>query len=122
MSIKAKVRAGIARAQNKLAEFVEVFAFEQITETPDGQGGYSVSWSNFVNIQGFTKQASENEIKLDDHIKTNEVKKFSFEYVAGLKTDMRILYKNDYYNIHKIESIQDSDLWINVYATKNKAT
>ena len=103
---------------NTFNDFTKSYVFEKHVETSDGQGGFTVAWSTHATVTSFVKTANANEIILDAHIKTKDIKKFSFEYVAGIKTDMRILYDGDYYNIHSVQSIQDSTIWIDVLASK----
>ena len=56
------------------------------------------------------------------HIKSEYSRKFSFEFVAGLQNNMRILYNGDYYNIRSINSVQDSTIWIDVMGDKDIAS
>jgi SPP1 family predicted phage head-tail adaptor len=104
------------------ADFALPYTFETPTKTPDNQGGYTVTWAEFKAVSGFVKPTSGKELTLDDHIKTENLKKFSFEYVAGLKNDMRILFNGKYYNIHSIKNIQESTIWIDVIASESVAT
>ena len=104
------------------SEFNQTYVFESLAITPDGQGGYTDTWSTFATITGFAKPISEAEMILDDHIKSKNIKKFSFEYVAGITSDMRILFKGKYYNIYSPASIQESDVWINIIASESVAT
>lgn len=107
---------------NTFADFTKTFSFESKVNASDGQGGYTVTWSTFADVRGFVKITSGNEINLDDHIKTRELKKFSFNYIPDLTSEMRILYEGDYYNIHSVMPIQDVDVWVNVIASKDVAT
>lgn len=107
---------------NEFADFTAAYSFESLTKAPDDQGGYTTSWATFVSVTGFVKPTSGKEMILDDHINTENLKKFSFEYVTGLTNDMRILFSGKYYNIHSIENIQESTVWINVIASESVAT
>ena len=89
-SFKALVKDFV---DNEFAEYTQVYSFEAITKTPDGQGGF-----------------------------TQYSRKFSFEFIAGLTNDMRILYDGDYYNVRSIKSAQDSTIWIDVLADKDLAS
>ena len=101
------------------ADFTQTYTFESLARTADGQGGFTVTWSTFATVVGFVKIDSGKEGQLDDHIKSEYSRKFSFEYVAGLDNSMRILYTGNYYNIRSIKSIQDSTIWIDVMADKD---
>jgi len=107
---------------NTFSEFTQLYTFESLVETPDGQGGFTKEWEVFTAITGFVKNHSDgNEAILDDHIKSEYMKKFSFEYVGGIDNDMRIIYAGDTYNIKSIDSVQDSTVWVNVIAVKDVA-
>lgn len=100
------------------ADFTKNYTFESKVETADGQGGFAKTWTTFSTVTGFVKVISAKEGELDDHIKSDYIRKFSFEYVSGLANDMRILYDGEYYNISSIKSIQDSTIWLDVVAIK----
>tara|TARA_R110000851_G_scaffold4689_1_gene19369 strand:- start:3469 stop:3837 length:369 start_codon:yes stop_codon:yes gene_type:complete len=104
------------------SDFTKAYVFESMTRIPDDQGGYTESWSTFATITGFVKPTSGDKIILDDHIKTKNLKMFSFQYVSGITDEMRILYNTNYYNIHSVASIQESAIWIDVIASESVAT
>ena len=104
------------------SDFAVPFTIEEFTETADGQGGLTVVWAEFASLIGFVKTASADEIILDDHIDSKHLKKFSFEYMAGVTGKMRILYQGNYYNIHSVESIEDVSIWSVLIASRDVAT
>lgn len=122
MSVESFKALANGFVSSTFADFTKSYVFESLSRLPDGQGGFTTTWSTYLTITGFVKTDSANEITLDDHIKTQDIKKFSFEYVSDLNAEMRILYNGDYYNIHSIKSIQDSNIWIDVIASKAVAT
>lgn len=104
------------------ADFTKTFTIQSLTETPDGQGGYTVAWSTFATITGFVKHTKGMESTQDDRIKSDYVTKFSFEYVAGIENDMRISYNGKVYNIREVIPIQEADVWITILADEEVAT
>ena len=104
------------------ADFTGTYVFESLTRVPDDQGGYTETWATFATVTGFIKPTSSKELTLDDHIKTENLKMFSFEFVEGITTELRVLYKQKYYNIHSVKNIQESTVWINVVASESVAT
>ncbi len=104
------------------ADFAQDYTFESLTLTPDDQGGFTTTWSTFTTVSGFIKPVSGKEMIVDDHVNTENIKKFSFEWVAGITSDMRILSNGKYYNIHSVASIQESTVWIDVIASESVAT
>ena len=107
---------------NTFSDFTQTYTFQSLNKAPDGQGGFTSGWSTFATVTGFVKIDSGREGELDDHIKSEYSRKFSFEFVTGLQNDMRILYNGDYYNIRSINSVQDSTIWIDVMGDKDIAS
>tara|TARA_R110000787_G_scaffold16_1_gene49 strand:+ start:378 stop:746 length:369 start_codon:yes stop_codon:yes gene_type:complete len=107
---------------NTFSDFTQTYTFQSLNKAPDGQGGFTSGWSTFATVTGFVKIDSGREGELDDHIKSEYSRKFSFEFVAGLQNNMRILYNGDIYNIRSINSVQDSTIWIDVMADKDVAS
>ena len=103
-------------------DFTVGFTFEEKNTLPDGQGGFTVGWAVFANVKGFAKTISAKEAQINDHIKHENIKKFSFEYIANLDENMRINYNGHTYNIHSVSAIQDADVWVNVIAYRDGAT
>lgn len=104
------------------SEFAVDFTVESFVETPDGQGGLTVVWSEFASLTGFVKTDNASEITLDDHIESLHIKKFSFEFMSGITTKMRLVYLGDLYNIHSVSSIEDSSVWSVLKASRDVAT
>ena len=107
---------------NTFSDFTQTYTFQSLNKAPDGQGGFTSGWSTFATVTGFVKIDSGREGELDDHIKSEYSRKFSFEFVAGLQNNMRILYNGDYYNIRSLNSVQDSTIWTDVMGDKDIAS
>jgi SPP1 family predicted phage head-tail adaptor len=121
MSVSSFKSLAKSFVDNTFSDFTQTYTFESLNKTPDGQGGFTSGWSTFATVTGFVKIDSGREGELDDHIKSEYSRKFSFEFVAGLQNDMRIAYNGDKYNIRSINSVQDSTIWIDVMADKGIA-
>ena len=104
------------------ADFALTYTIEVKTNTPDDQGGYTTTWADFATVTGFVRPTSGKELILDDHIKTENLKAFSFEYISGITNDMRILFNSKYYNIHQISNAAQSTIWISIVASEAVAT
>lgn len=116
MSVECFKQLASDFVNDEFADFTVSYVIESKTSTPDGQGGFTSSWATFASITGFAVIDASDEGELDDHIKSMYSRKFSFEYIAGIENDMRILYAGNYYNIRSINSVQDSTIWINILA------
>lgn len=104
------------------ADFTHSYTFESLTRAPDDQGGYTETWATFATVTGFVKPTSGREITLDAHIKTENLKKFSFEFIEGINSELRVLFSGKYYNIHSVMNVQESTVWVNVIASESVAT
>lgn len=123
MGTQARMRNQAARFVNsRFSDLVKPFTFEVRTDTPDGQGGFTSTWATFATVAGFVKNAKEDERILDDHLKSDRHKSFSFESIPGIDADMRILYDGVYFNIEPTKNIRDSDIWIIVVGVEDVAT
>lgn len=107
------------------ADFRKPFAIQQLTETPDGQGGYTVAWSEFAAILGFAKVVGGGEVsEVNDpavSIDDEYMVQFSFEYIAGVTDSMRVLYDGKTYNIKKIVPLQEVDVWLVIDAERTSS-
>ena len=121
MSVSSFKSLAKSFVDNTFSDFTQTYTFQSLNKAPDGQGGFTSGWSTFATVTGFLKIDSGREGELDDHIKSEYSRKFSFEFVAGLQNNMRILYNGDYYNIRSINSVQDSTIWIDVMGDKDVA-
>ena len=110
---------------NTFADVAQTFVFQTKTNTSDGQGGYTTAWSNFATITGFVKTLGGNvsgkEMIIDDRIKSDTAKQFSFEYKAGITADMRIVYEGVNYNILPFDDVMDANIWQKIVAYKDEA-
>lgn len=122
MSVSSFKSLAKSFVDNTFSDFTQTYTFQSLNKAPDGQGGFTSGWSTFATVTGFVKIDSGREGELDDHIKSEYSRKFSFEFVAGLQNNMRILYNGDYYNIRSINSVQDSTIWIDVMGDKDIAS
>jgi len=103
------------------SDVTQVFVIESKATVDDGQGGVTVAWSTFANVTGFVKTLSAKEMIRDDRIKSDQAKQFSFEYIAGITSDMRISYEGVYYNILAPNDILDATIWIKLVGDKDSA-
>lgn len=105
--------------EKTFSEFAVQFSFESLTMTPDGQGGFSESWSNFSTVSGFVEPQPGGEQFIDGQVKFPQSFTFAFESIAGLDEKMRINYNSEFYNIESISPVMDSDVWTEIVATKS---
>lgn len=104
------------------ADFAKTFVIQSKTETPDGQGGFTVAWTTFATIAGFVFPTTTKDKIVDDRIKSEDIRKFQFEHIAGIDSAMRILYENNLYNISPPKSVVDSDIWLIIVGFQGDAT
>mgnify|MGYP003677135383 FL=1 len=107
---------------SNFSDFTKTYIVESQTKAADGQGGFTVTWSTFAAITGFVFPTTTKDKIVDDRIKSEDIKKFQFEYVAGIDSSMRILYDGKHYNISPPKSVVDSDIWLVVVGFRGDAT
>ena len=104
------------------SDFTKSFVIESKSTISDGQGGFTVTWATFASVTGFvTPQKGDKEIR-DSHINTDQLYKFSYEYIDGVNDEMRINYNSETYNIKSVAPIKDNDIWVDILAAKDVAT
>lgn len=128
MSVERQVFKDLASSfvTDVFADFTKAFIFQAPVEVSDGQGGYTVTWSDFASVTGFVEMKSGGELvevtdgmaKIDDE----EMYVFQFEFVEGITNNMRIRHQNESYNIKSIMALQDVDIWLNIEAEKGEPT
>lgn len=104
------------------ADFTNTFVISSLTRTPDNQGGFTTFWNDLHTVTGFVFPEPMGEKEFDTYLKTDTMKVFIFRYIAGLNNSMRIRYQSKLYNIRKIESLVDVDIWIKITAEEQVAT
>lgn len=104
------------------ADFTKTYTIESQVKTPDGQGGFTVAWTTFATITGFVFPTTTKDKLVDDHIKSEDIRKFQFEYITGIDSTMRIVYEDNLYNISPPKSVVDSDIWLIVVGFRGTAT
>jgi len=104
------------------ADFTKTFVIEQLVETSDGAGGYTVAWTTFATVTGFVQRKSGGETIENDKIDEDYPTVFSFEFIPGVLNNMRIFYNGKYFNIRSIVPIQDVDVWLDITADEGDAT
>ena len=120
----------VKRFKNKAARFINSryadlahsITIESPSLTADGQGGFIPVWTTFATVECFSKTTSAKEFMHDSHITAENLRRFSFQYVAGITSQMRINYAGVMYNIHTIKSSADSTIWTKIIASANVAT
>jgi SPP1 family predicted phage head-tail adaptor len=107
---------------NVFADFTKEFTIQNYAALPDGQGGQKLTWLTFAIVRGFVKDTDGMQRTKDGYIKSEYKTKFSFEYVDGVTNKMRILYKDNIYNIDSNIPILEADVFINIMAKEEVAT
>lgn len=66
------------------------YVIETPVETPDGQGGFSVTWQVFAEVWGSLETSSRNEINFAEGIRPVGEHKIVIRWIDGLTEKMRL--------------------------------
>lgn len=81
-------------------EFPHEVIFQKSGKVPDGGGGYTNGWVDFLTTEAFVCPVSSKEL-YQAHQTQNPINhNVFFPYVDGIKPDMRVKHGNDILSIH----------------------
>ena len=97
----------------KIGELNRKITIRQLTNTPDGQGGFeSDSWSNFAQPWARLKPMKGGEKVHADRLTTNQLTQCMIRYISGITTKMQVLYNGDEYQIRSIVNVDEANEWL----------
>lgn len=84
-----------------------------IVETPDGQGGFSVTNTPFATVEGFVFPATAKEKKDSGRLATDQMFKILIFPLVGITTKMKIVFDGNDLNIRsEVDVVEDGSLMI----------
>jgi len=102
-------------------DFDEYATVEQLTNTPDGAGGFSSVWSTRVNIWCQVTEKSGNETIDGNRLETVETVEFLAHYDSTIVTTDRISYDGSYYNIRRVDDLNRKRQYLKITAESGVA-
>lgn len=86
----------------KIAELRHRIKFQSLTRTPDGQGGWDESWSDFAEVWAKIEPVSASERYFSQQIQQTISHRITIRNLEGLVSEMRILFEDRVFQIHGI--------------------
>jgi SPP1 family predicted phage head-tail adaptor len=85
-----------------IGKFNERIIFQTLMSEPDGAGGFSQSWQNFLTTWGLVTKTSSTENIIGDVNRFIDNKRVVMRFHEGLNSTMRCLIAGKYYEIISI--------------------
>lgn len=97
---------------------------EQETETPDGSGGFSVSWSTYKSCFARIETIQGNERKFAQRLEENitHVITCRAKSVTGVNTSMRISFQSRLFQIKSVYRKNELSEWTTIEAMEGTGT
>ncbi|HEU0118812.1 MAG TPA: phage head closure protein [Alphaproteobacteria bacterium] len=88
----------------RIGELRKQVIIQQEAQTPDGAGGYSLSWTNVATVWAEITPASGREVYTAQHLEGHVTHHIYMRYRSDIAvtTDMRVLYGARSFNIRSV--------------------
>lgn len=80
---------------------------QELSETDDGQGGFTESWSEFATVWASVEPKSSSERFFSQQLQDVYDHEIYIRSIAGLKAEMRILYRSRIFQIKTMENVDN---------------
>lgn len=108
-----------------IAQLCNRIELQALTETPDGQGGFTSSWtvvqSHWAKIKTVSAKERVYNQKLEDNYTHEIVIRNTQDYVFPTAKH-RILFGTRIFQIHTVEIVDELDFWIVIMAEEGVAS
>jgi SPP1 family predicted phage head-tail adaptor len=94
----------------KIKDLKQRIKFQSLVRTPDGQGGFTESWTDFKEVWAKIDPVSVREVQFSNQIRPNTTHKIEIRNLDGLNTSMRIVYGSRTFQVQGIRLIME-ELW-----------
>jgi SPP1 family predicted phage head-tail adaptor len=96
----------------------EAVAFQRLTRTSDGAGGFTEAWAAIVGTptRAHVKAMSGGERWHSDRVEASATHKIVVRYNSSLTTKDRVVIRGLAYNIRFIDNMDMADKWLYITA------
>tara|TARA_R110000796_G_scaffold43588_3_gene107041 strand:- start:488 stop:817 length:330 start_codon:yes stop_codon:yes gene_type:complete len=96
----------------------EPVAFQRLTRTTDGAGGFTEAWAAIADTptRAHIKAMSGGERWHSDRVEASSTHKIVVRYNDVLTTVDRVVIRGLAYNIRFIDNVEFADKWLNITA------
>jgi SPP1 family predicted phage head-tail adaptor len=94
----------------------EPVAFERMTRTAAGKGGYSETWAAVANspTRAHVKALNGAERYASDRVEATARYRLAVRYFSGLQEGDRVRFRSRTHNIRFINNLEFSDQWLEI--------
>ena len=103
----------------KIANLRQRISIEQLARTPDGQGGFTESWSEFASVWAAIEPASASERYFAQRIESNISHKITIRWLDNVKSEMRIIFEGRIFQIHGVRRINEERWFMTIDCMEN---
>ena len=96
----------------KPGELNRQITINSLTNTPDGQGGFSSSFGVFATVWAKITPMKGSEKVHSDRLSTQQLSKVMMRYISGLNQTMQVIYNSQEYQIRSIVNIDEKNEWL----------
>lgn len=97
--------------------------FESLTLTPDGQGGFTESWTVYATRWGSFEPSGGGEFNVSQQIQVINDFKIYVRYDALINETMRIFRQGKYYQIKSVDKFDnEKGFFLEIKAKENTGT
>jgi SPP1 family predicted phage head-tail adaptor len=90
--------------------------------TPDGAGGYTLSWTNFATVWADIVPATGEKLFVSGHLEGHVTHKVTIRYLTGVTIDMRILWGGRTFNIRAVTNVEERNHILEILVEEGVAT
>jgi SPP1 family predicted phage head-tail adaptor len=91
-------------------------------QTPDGAGGYTLAWTNFATVWAEITPVTGDTVFVSGHLEAHITHKMTIRYLAGVTTDMRILWNSRTFNIRAVTNVEERNRVLELLVEEGVAT
>lgn len=109
----------------KIADLKHRITFQQLTNTPDGQGGFTEAWANIASVPEVwakVEPVSASERFFSQQIQPLVTHKVTIRWRNDLNASMRISHEGRIFQIHGIRSLDEERFWTLIDAQEGVGT
>lgn len=103
-------------------EFNKRLTIQVLTQSADGQGGFTDSWATYLQTWAKFEQLSQREAYYAQQMESPAQYRFTMRYRAGVTTKHRILYGSRTLNITRVDNVNEAGVLLVLLATEGVAT
>lgn len=102
----------------KLRNSIEI---QELTNTPDGQGGFSTAWTTIHTPNAMIKPVSGGERMRAMQLNATVTHRIYLRYVAGIEADMRVKFGDRLFQIRLALNLEERNRWLELHCEEGAA-